>query len=293
MKNVKIIFGIILLLLIGFGIYYFTSSRNAGQSMQDMGHNADDMQSHRSYAIQVTQKPNVASSNEPVTIKYQIKNDREEIIKDFAIVHERAMHFVVVRKDLANFQHLHPVKNEQTGEFSIDVSFPTDGEYRFYADFTPGEDDNPMKLPVTVFDDITVGNTVNYSPQALVADTNTNKTVNNYQITYSFPPEVKSEEEMTYSLTVTRNSEPVMLENYLGALGHSVMIKEGSLDYIHTHAGEPNGTAGHEEHRMGSTSSNMMRFTTNNLPGAGKYKIFTQFQHQGKVQVTEYTVNVN
>ena len=54
------------------------------------------------------------------------------------IVHEKIMHFIVIRKDLANFQHVHPDFNSSTGEFTLsNLTLPSDGEYRLFADFTP------------------------------------------------------------------------------------------------------------------------------------------------------------
>jgi hypothetical protein len=46
-------------------------------------------QSHRSYEIEVTEKPkaNQITLNKPTTIKYRIKNDEGDIVTDFAIAH--------------------------------------------------------------------------------------------------------------------------------------------------------------------------------------------------------------
>jgi len=38
------------------------------------------------------------------------------------------MHIIVVRKDLANFQHVHPKYDPATGKFTFtDLMFPSDG----------------------------------------------------------------------------------------------------------------------------------------------------------------------
>ena len=92
----------------------------------------------------------------PTTLTYKIKNDRDEILKNYGIAHEKIMHLIVVRKDLLQFQHAHPEFDSLTGEFTVQLTFPTDGPYRIFPDFTPG-DDNPQKLPVTVYEDIDIG----------------------------------------------------------------------------------------------------------------------------------------
>lgn len=260
------------------------------------------IQSHRSYEIEVVSGVTDVKPQQPTQIIYKIKNDKGEILKNFAVAHEKIMHFITVRKDLAYFQHLHPDFNQTTGEFSVAATFPEDGSYRIFPDFTPGED-NPQKLPVTVFSDIEVGNLSAYSLISISTDTENKKSVNGYEITYLFPQpdQLKAQEELTYSLLVEKDGGPVNdLENYLGAKGHSVIIKEKTLDYIHTHALDDNKglePAVHgEEHVMqqekASELGNQIDFATM-FPESGTYKIFTQFQHQGKVVTTDYVLKVN
>lgn len=261
------------------------------------------VQSHRSYEIEVTQKPpaNQLPLNKPVTIDYRIKNDKGEIVKNFAIAHEKLMHVIVVRKDLTQFQHLHPIFNQKTGEFSVDVVFAVDGPYRFFADFTPGQD-NPQKLPVTVYEDIRVGDLKTYKAETVSVHGQNTNSVNGYTITYLFPDtkELQSQQEITYSLLVEKDGKPVDdLENYLGAKGHSVILKDGTLDYIHTHAIAADARQNKEGHSMehgaiqqqARVQGNTIDFATI-LPERGIYKIFTQFQHEGKVYTSEYTIEV-
>jgi hypothetical protein len=96
-------------------------------------------------------------------------------------------------------------------------------------------------------------------------------------------------------LIVEKGNQPVSLENYLGALGHSVVLKEGTLDYIHTHAGEQGDSMEHREHgghaMPPAQQENKIDFSTI-FPHAGIYRIFTQCQHHGNVLTTAYTVAV-
>jgi len=277
---------IVVTLLIGSAFFFSRNTRVA--------------QSHRSYEIDVIQKPHADQVilNEPTTIKYRIKNDKGEIVKNFAIAHEKLMHFIIVRKDLMQFQHLHPTFNKETGEFSVDVELSVNGTYRFFADFTPGVE-NPMKLPVVVYSDVaTEEDSVN---MPLVIDNAQTKTVDGYEITYLFPDEkqMKKQEDITYGLIIEKDGKPVNdLEPYLGARGHSVIIKQSSLDYIHTHAldtnqSQQNGhSVGHQTmQKEADERGSSIDFTTT-FPQAGIYKIFTQFQHQGNVLTTEYAVEV-
>src|SRR5262245_59330726 len=49
----------------------------------------------------------------------------------------KLMHLIVVRDDLAVYQHLHPVLGAN-GKFTVPINLPTPGRYRAVADFTTG-----------------------------------------------------------------------------------------------------------------------------------------------------------
>jgi preprotein translocase subunit YajC len=279
---------IILIVAIVGGFYLFSSSQKEKSNSQQTGGHGTTAGGHKSVTQgQRTYEPEITSDtanikpNQSTKFSYKIKNDRGEILKKYEIVHEKIMHFIVVRKDLQNFQHLHPDFNQVTGEFSVNITFPTDGYYRVFPDFTPTED-NPQNLPVTVYQDINVGDISRYKVEQVIPDSQPKKTVGEYQITYNFPAEIMMRNEINYTLTIEMNGQPITnLENYLGALGHSVILKEGTLDFIHAHADETIANRGPE-----------IKFSAS-FPEEGIYKIFTQFQHQNKVITTDYVIRVN
>lgn len=281
------------LLVIAIGIYFVTLENRTNTSSDG---DQSAVQSHRSYDVVVTSDTDNLQPGQAVPITYKITNDKKEVVKDFVVAHEKLMHFILVRKDLQNFQHLHPEFNRQTGEFTVTVTFPTDGPYRLFPDFTPGAD-NPLKLPVTVTYDINVGDQGRYQPVAVIPDTKTAKTAAAYKVDYYFPDELKSQVTTSYGLTASLPDEPVALESYLGAMGHSVIIKEGTLEFIHAHAGEMTNMEGMEgmtaaEHGGHQGEPDTIDFSTT-FPEPGTYKIFTQFQHKGAVMTTDYVVKVN
>lgn len=305
MLNNKILIAIIVVVLLGIGGYFILNAQK-GASQQGKGHTMQDMngkpiaESQRNYEIDVTSNTTNVKPGGKITIAYKIKNDTGEVVKSYDTVHEKIMHFITIRKDLAYFQHLHPTYNETTGEFTVDVTFPEDGSYRIFPDFTPSVD-NPQKLPVTVFKDIDVGDIKKYYPQRVVPDSETKKTYGDYQVTTTFPKDTKKQTEVTFAIDIAKDGKPVTnLEQYLGALGHSVILKEGTLDFIHTHALEATGNTMTEGHAMQGSGQDSgvsemgpkINFSTS-FPESGIYRIFTQFQHQGEIQTVNYTVTVN
>jgi hypothetical protein len=272
---------------------------NTNGSMTAMHHdssgsNTTPIQSHRTYSLNILSGLDSVKPGQPTTIKFNIKDEKGDILKDFQLEHTKLLHFVVVRKDLQQFQHIHPDFNKATGEFTIAVTFPTDGPYRVFADFTPqgaqmGE--GAMALGVSVNQDLTVGDVNKYKAVALTPDTNILKIVDGYRINYQFPTNIKSQTPVDYGLIIEKDNQKVQLEDYLGAKGHSIILKEGAEDYIHNHA---NGAM----QGMDMSGNNDMQMTgdgvdfSTSFPEPGIYKIFTQFQVKGKVITSDYTVKV-
>ncbi len=301
---------LIVIVVVGGGVYFVYNSQKGKGTSHTQGHMMEDTsgkpvtQSHRSYELEITSSINNIKPNQPTKVTYTVKNDKGKILKSYEIVHEKIMHFIVIRKDLQYFQHIHPAFNESTGEFSIDIVFPTDGQYRIFPDFTPAKSaDNPQLLSVTLYKDINVGEMGKYKAEDVTIDNQKEKTVGEYKVEFKFPSQdqMKAQNELTYSLVVHKNGQQVKdLENYLGALGHSVILREGNLDFIHTHPkdmnGEKNSNIQHGEAMQvsGKTGNKgpQIDFETS-FPEPGIYKIFTQFQHEGNVVTTDYTVQVN
>lgn len=296
--NKKLLFGLggahLLLVVIGIivlgGAAFFakhnpSSSKTAGTYCSPDGTLSDTMpiQSHRSYCVKSDAGGKTFTSNTPSPYSFSIVDDEGNIVDDFTITHTKQMHVIVVRKDLANFQHVHPKFNESTGVFTLkDLTFPMEGEYRIFADFAPEsamKDPMGMPLVVTLSEDVKVGS--NYVTQPSGSEEKI-KTFDGIQTTLSTTPaNLVSGSEAMLSFTLKQNGKAVTdLQKYLGALGHSVILREGTLDFIHAHPMEKTAQDGKVEFMV-------------TFPQAGKYKVFTQFQKGEKVTTTDFVVSVN
>jgi oxalate decarboxylase/phosphoglucose isomerase-like protein (cupin superfamily) len=71
---------------------------------------------------------------------------------------------------------------------------------------------------------------------------------------------------------VTRGGRPVEVEQYLGASGHLVALREGDLAFLHVHPDDD----GFEVE----------------FPTAGRYRLFLQFKDEGRVHTAGYTYEV-
>lgn len=242
------------------------------------------VQSHRSFTVVSDARSKNYQSQQPAPYTFSIVDDQGATVKDFATVHEKIMHVIIVRKDLAEFQHVHPEFNQATGQFTLaHLIFPSDGPYRIFADFTPhsaqrGADGQP--LTVTIHEDVNVGNRAKYQPQPLVKSQLT-KPFQGYSVQLiPAPTPITAETSTTLSFAIAQNGRLVTnLEKYLGALGHAVVLREGDLEFLHTHALDERVT----------NQTGTVDFAVT-FPTAGTYKIFSQFQHGGSVITTDFVV---
>jgi len=68
-------------------------------------------------------------------LRFKVTNANGVPITTFAVVHDKPLHLVVIRRDLTGFQHLHPTMAPD-GTWGIDLTLTAPGSYRAIADFT-------------------------------------------------------------------------------------------------------------------------------------------------------------
>jgi hypothetical protein len=198
--------------------------------------------------------------------RYTITGPDGKAVTAFEDSHDRRMHLVVVRRDLVEYQHLHP-EMAPDGTWKIPLSVGRAGVYRAFADFVP-EGGERQTLGIDLFADGAF--------QRVEHADSTQDTVDDYQVSLrgEFPD---------LTATITRGGVPVTdLEPYLGAYGHLVVLRKGDLPYVHAH---PNGTPGD-----GTTTAGPDIGFGVEIPSAGTYRLFLDFQHEGTVRTAEFTM---
>jgi hypothetical protein len=178
-------------------------------------------------------------------------------VSDFDVEHTKRMHVIIVRRDLTGFQHVHPVQRPD-GSWTVPVALPDPGTYRVFADFSTQDE------PRTLGADLTVDGAADAHP--LPAP---NRTVTTDGLDVRLTAEG---EELGFE--VTRDGAPVAVDDYLGAKGHLVALREGDLAFLHVHPDE-----------------DRLRFMAE-LPTAGRYRLFLQFQVDGEVHTAAFTHEV-
>jgi hypothetical protein len=174
-------------------------------------------------------------------------------VREFDVEHERRMHLIVVRRDGTGFQHLHPELGED-GAWRTPLTLDEPGAYRVFADFS--HDGTAYTLAA----DVTVDGAATYRdfPAPSTVDT-----------TDGYRVELHAEgSELRFD--ITRDGAPVETEEYLGAGGHLVALREGDLAFLHVHPND-DGVA----------------FETD-LETGTRYQLYLQFQHEGRVHTAEF-----
>ncbi|MEU5841125.1 hypothetical protein [Rhodococcus sp. NPDC047139] len=206
------------------------------------------------------------------TLTFVIDGPDDTPVTDYDITHEKDLHLIAVRRDFTGFQHVHPVLDEKTGIWSVDLDL-TPGTWRILTDFTP-----------TGGEALTLGTDLEVVGEFLPAATqedNRTATVDDYEITLR--GDLSPGADATLTLAVNKNGQPVTdLQPYLGAYGHLVALRGGDLAYLHVH---PDGTPGDGTTRAGPE----VVFHTA-VPSAGIYHLYLDFQHDGVVRTAAFTL---
>jgi hypothetical protein len=188
-----------------------------------------------------------------VPFSFRIEDSRGPL-EDFDVLHDRRMHLIVVRRDLARFEHVHPTLRE--GTWSVDLGPLEPGVWRAFADFsTEG-------TPVTLGVDLHVAG--DYRPDRLPEPSDGSRAD-------GFGVRLSSPNERVLRFQVTRDGSAVDLERYLGARGHLVVLREGDLAFLHVHPIEDS-----------------LDFAVT-YPSPGRYRSFLQFSVEGEVRLATFT----
>jgi hypothetical protein len=184
-------------------------------------------------------------------------------VTDYDEIHDRELHLIIASRDLRQYAHLHPLRDEH-GRWSVDVPDLPGGAYRAFADFRPAGADQ-----LTLGIDLTDGSPTDARAPLAAASSDA---VAGFDVTLE-----TDAADGTATVTVRRDGKVVTTEPYLGAAGHLVALRDGDLAYLHVHPldDEPEGP---------------VAFGVE-YPSAGTYALFFDFQVDGQVHTARFAVH--
>jgi hypothetical protein len=199
------------------------------------------------------------------------------IIKDgeiapLDIVHEKQIHMLIVDEELTWFDHIHP-EEQVNGNYTVTETFPHSGNYYVYADFKPRGSAGFVHKQVLK---------VNGSDQP-ITDTIENKwvsQVDGYTVILINGNDFQTNRPQHIGIRIEKNGHSITsddIEPYLGAIAHVVIIGKKDKEMLHVHPESNEHVPIHGE-------------TLFEKPGI--YKMWVQFQLEGKVNTADFTVSV-
>ena len=255
----------------------------------------------RDYRLDFVTVPALVKAGQNTKLLFRISHPGTgEQIKKFETVHDRQYHLFVISQDMEFFQHIHP-EQVADGTWSIDVKLPRPGYYKVLSDFMPsGGAPQFIARPL-----VTAGYSGDLEADSahLVPDTTSTKSVDDLTATLTYDPPtfvVGQYGHLNFHLTDTATKRPVTdLQTYLGAFGHTLIMSEDMVDYVHSHpldilampdddGGPPQFLippgADLEKLRGGPdvTFEGLM-------PKPGRYRAWTQFRRGDKIHTFAFT----
>ncbi len=201
-------------------------------------------------------------------------------------VYTKLMHLVIVDEELEYFTHIHPEQTENT--FTIATKFPHAGRYHLYLNFQPfGSIEQQFAFTLDV------GNTK--EANANTADQSKKKTFGAVTVELSTPELVaqkmeQGEQTFTFTLSdATKNTPITTLKPYLDSFGHLVMINTDTYEYLHVH---PTNAVVPKPGDMSGPTVEFLPMSIHDPIRRGTYRLFAQFNPNGKLIVTNFTVVV-
>ncbi|MGE5762711.1 MAG: hypothetical protein ACM3ZF_02130 [Mycobacterium leprae] len=185
----------------------------------------------------------------------------------FVVEQTKMLHLIVVRRDFAGFQHLHP-ELAADGSWSTPLTLPEAGTYRVFADFRPRSLDHSLTLGTDLF-----AGPGAFRPRPLPEPDQVTNTADGHAVSLR-----RDGDSLTF--VISKGDEPVRdLQPYLGAYGHLVALRAGDLAYSHVHPVDGRGRGPEISFRA-------------SFPGPGFYRLFLQFQRAGTLHLATMTIEV-
>lgn len=187
-------------------------------------------------------------------------------------VHEMKMHLLLFNEDLSWFDHIHP-QEQKDGSYTVSEIFPNGGNYLLFTDYKPVGLAGAVNMQKVEVKGTTAASKMDYKPK-LVAK------VGGFKMTLLNGADLKTNRSQDLQFSVEKNGKKLQesdFENYLGATAHIVMIGKEDKDFLHIHP---------------VSDKRFPIYAQTSIKKAGVYRMWAQFQIDGKLHTADFTVNV-
>ncbi|CAH2715900.1 hypothetical protein BACCIP111895_03084 [Neobacillus rhizosphaerae] len=254
------------IVIAGYSVYASInpkSEEHNNHTATEQGEESRNHQQHENHGANTISEvtPKVSYANGEITIELKDNNNHAP---ELEVSHEKYMHLIVVSSDLKEYYHLHP---EQKGEGTYQVKVNlADNSYKAFVDIQPKGLQyavRPIELQVGEAHHI-------HGKNNLITDKDFTKTIDGQTVELT-PHSFEVNKEVTLNFDV-KGEKP---EEYLGALGHVVILDEAGEKFIHVHP----------------VSNDKTVFETQ-FDKPGIYKLWAEFKFRGQVNAYPFVIEV-
>ena len=215
-------------------------------------------------------------AGKPAAYRFTLTGPDGKPVTAFMVDQTKRLHFYAIRSDLTGFQHIHPVMAAD-GTWTADLAALAPGSWRMFATFTPGSGSGKGTAFV-LSRTVAVPGTATTTPLPAAA---MSARADGYTVTVKGDLMAGMEHPLT--VTVTKGGKPVTnLQPYLGTYAHLTAFHQGDAAFAHLHP----TTMVDGDHGGPDLSFHAQ------LPTAGNWRLFLQFQTGGKLHTAAVTLHV-
>jgi hypothetical protein len=292
------------LAVIFFAAMFFASCKNetASDSLpENKSVMSPEVLPNSGFSIALRSEPAEIAAGQSAKLIFTIKNDKGETVKDLPKDKEKLIHLLIVSDDLELLYHEHPVPDAD-GNFVENFTFQSGGAYKFHVTYMPSNAEQIEK-------DFMVS--VSGVPREFVElkpDETFEKTVEGIKVVMKPDAEIVSGKELMFNFSIFDANTGELasgMQKYLGESAHFVVISQDLKDFLHAH---PMSMDNVKMEKMDNSSqmsnstkidSKLENMPENSMvsahitfPKPAIYRIWAQFQRNGKVITVPFTVNV-
>lgn len=220
--------------------------------------------------VTLTTEPQSIEAGTPAQLAFAFKENGSTIPLD--ISHEMKVHLMAVDENLSWFHHIHP-KEQADGSYIVSETFPAGGKYFLFTDFKPQGATQVVDKKEMIVKGSPGNHNANFSTKFISA-------VDGYTVTLENGNDLKTNRTQSLEISVVKDGKKLAesdIEQYLGATAHIAMISKEDKDFLHIHP---------------VSGKRFLIYAETHIKKAGIYRIWVEFQTNGKVHTADFTVNV-